>query len=427
MWPLAAVRNGRRGFVFNLALLTAFAVVVRIFYTVRIAPWPPHGFNDESFFQVQAGLLATGHGFSSPTAAFAGRFVPSAAHPPLYPLLLAGVYTLGGHSDVTMRLLGTVTGAGTLIAAAMLARRLAGDRGGLVAAAVAAVYPMFITADGAMLSESLFGFLVALALLAAYRLLDGPTIGRGVLLGVAVGLAALTRGEALLLAPLLLLPVVQTPEGRRAAMASTIAVVLVLTPWTVRNVIALHRPIAISTDLSTAIAGANCPAAYYGSSMGDWLLSCVKAEPGNDAQAAETAMSSGLSYASHHLTRLPIVAGARFLRVWGIRSGFPFGTRLPHLDGRSDQVLAAGYLMYVVLVALAARGLLLLRRRQQPLSILFAPVIVVTVLAVLVYGNPRFRQPAELSIVVASAVAIEHALGMKATSGSFPGRFKTKG
>lgn len=76
---------------------------------------------------------------------------------------------------------------------------------------------MFITADGAMLSESLYGLLVALSLLCAFRLLDRPGVVRGGLLGVTIGLGALARGEALLLVPLLLVPIVRqatrTPRG----------------------------------------------------------------------------------------------------------------------------------------------------------------------------------------------------------------------
>jgi 4-amino-4-deoxy-L-arabinose transferase-like glycosyltransferase len=405
-----SIGASRRRFALQLGFLTALGIVLRIVYTVWVAPWPPHGFDDESFFWVQSSLIATGHGFSDPMAIFRGRFIPSAAHPPAYPLMLAAVYGLGEHSALVQRLLGTLTGAATIVTLGVLTRRIGGDRAGLIAASLAAVYPMLITADGAMMSESLYGFLVALSLLAAYRLLDRPSVLRGLVLGLTIGLGALTRGEALLLLPLLLVPVITKPSGGRAALATCIACVAVLLPWTVRNVTVFHRPVIISTDLSTAIAGANCPETYYGHSIGDWVLGCVKAYPGNEAQASTRAMNHGIQYALDHLTRLPIVAGARLLRVWGIRSGFPFGTRLPHIQGRDPGVLAAGYLIYVALLALAARGLILLRRLGKPVWIPVCPFILVTVVAIFVYGNPRLREPAELSIVVLSAIAIAHDL-----------------
>lgn len=87
------------GFALRVALLTALGVGLRVIYTVTIAPWPPQSFDDEIFYWVRSGLIAGGHGFSDPAAALSGHFVPTASHPPLYPLVLAAVYLLGGHGS----------------------------------------------------------------------------------------------------------------------------------------------------------------------------------------------------------------------------------------------------------------------------------------------------------------------------------------
>jgi 4-amino-4-deoxy-L-arabinose transferase-like glycosyltransferase len=106
---------------------------------------------------------------------------------------------------------------------------------GLIAAAIAAIYPMLITADGALMSESLYGLLIALCLLAGYRLLDAPNGGRAIALGALLGLAALARGEALLSVPLILWPILRRPRGGRVALMACCTTVLVIAPWTVRN------------------------------------------------------------------------------------------------------------------------------------------------------------------------------------------------
>ena len=69
-------------------------------------------------------------------------------------------------------------GTGTVIAIGYLGRRVAGARVGLLAAGVAAVYPVLIGADAALLTESLFGLCVAVTLWIAYRMWDQPTYGR---------------------------------------------------------------------------------------------------------------------------------------------------------------------------------------------------------------------------------------------------------
>ena len=63
-------------------------------------------------------------------------------------------------------------GAATVALIGLLARRVAGDRAGLVAAAIAAVYPPLWMLDASLRSESLYAPLIALVLLLAYRLRD---------------------------------------------------------------------------------------------------------------------------------------------------------------------------------------------------------------------------------------------------------------
>ena len=84
--------------------------------------------------------------------------------------------------------------------------RLAGYGAGVAAAALCAIHPAFIAADSAVMSETLFGALVASSLLIAVTMLDrGSTAGMAGL-GLLIGAAALTRSEGLLPIPLLALP-----------------------------------------------------------------------------------------------------------------------------------------------------------------------------------------------------------------------------
>ena len=209
---------GQRSFGFWLGAIVAVGVLLRVLYTVLLAPWPPPVGDDAWFYHFEAILVAHGRGFINVDYALLGVTRPSAAHPPLYSLVLAALAKLGGTSQETQRLAGTFFGAGTILTLGLLGRRLAGTRVGLIAAGIAAVYPILITADGALLSESLYGLLVALCLLTAYRLMDPPSAGQAASLGALLGLTILTRGEALLLVPLLLAPIVLRPRAGRVAL-----------------------------------------------------------------------------------------------------------------------------------------------------------------------------------------------------------------
>jgi 4-amino-4-deoxy-L-arabinose transferase-like glycosyltransferase len=385
-----------------LAAIVAAGVVLRVLYTLLAAPWPPPALDDQFYFNALPHLLADGHGFVNPFRfVFGHRAIPTAEHPPLYPVLLAGLSKLGGSGPDAQRLAGSAFGAGTLVAVALLGRRLAGERAGLAAAALAAVYPVLVAADGALMSESLLGLLVGVTLLAAYRLRDAPGAGRAVALGAAAGLAGLTRGEALLLLPLVLLPTLRRPGGARAAVVALLAAAVVIAPWTIRNWIVFDQPVAIATNSGTAVAGANCAQTYHGDALGGWWPACLHDHPGNEAENHGAQLDDGVRYAREHAGRLPVVLAARLGRVLSVYD--PFQTP----EGRSPTVQKLGVGAFFALAVLAVLGLRMLRRRGIGVWILVAPAVLVVGTVLASYGNLRFRQPAELPLVVLAGVALD--------------------
>ena len=92
-------------------------------------------------------------------------------------------------------------------------RRLGGNRVGILAALAGAIYPNLWINDGMLMSETLFVFFIALALLCAYRYWDAPSLKRALLLSVTMTIAVMTRSEGLLLLPLVVAPVIVVHEG----------------------------------------------------------------------------------------------------------------------------------------------------------------------------------------------------------------------
>src|SRR4051812_2356552 len=262
--------DGRlKGFRARLAAIVALGVALRLVHVLAIAPSTAI-FTDGYFFHWVGKALADGHGYVNPTELFfKGHSVATATHPPLYTFVIAAATKLGLTGDEAQRSLGCLFGAGTIALVGLLGRRAAGEAVGVVAAAIAACYPLLIAADGALMSETLYGLLIAAVLLAAYRLRDEPTAWRAIALGALIGLAALTRPEALLLLPLLLLA-----RWRWLAVAGVAAAVVVM-PWTVRNWIAFDRPVLISTNDGVTLAGANCATTYHGRDLGSFTTSCI--------------------------------------------------------------------------------------------------------------------------------------------------------
>jgi 4-amino-4-deoxy-L-arabinose transferase-like glycosyltransferase len=399
----------------RLLLIAAGALALRLIYVLVLARKVSMA-GDASYFHATANLLAEGKGFIEPFVYVAyDMSVPTASHPPLYPLVLAPVSLLGGTSELAHRTAGCFIGIACLIVLALLARRLAGDRAGLAAAAIAAVYPILIAADGALMSEALYGLLVATALLMALRLHERRDLWSAAGLGAAIGLAALTRSEALGLIPLLAWPLALRGGGtdtgasgrRRVARLALVtgACVLVLAPWGVRNWSAFDEPFAISHNDSTVLAGANCDATYGGPDIGQWRFDCIsQRRTFREGEQAAIWRREGIDYIRDHADRLPAVVAVRLLRTWDL---YQPRRQVQFAESRATWAQQAGTIVYFLLLPLAGYGAVLVGRRSRgQLAILLAPVALVIASSAIAYGVPRFRHAAELVIVVLAGVAV---------------------
>jgi hypothetical protein len=274
---------------------------------------------------------------------------------------------------------------------------------------------MLWVADGSLMSETPYGVTIVLVLLAAYRYLDRPALGRGALVGALIGLAALTRGEALWLVPLLALPLAWRGaaawRGRLALAAVMVgAFALTLAPWTVRNLLTFDRPVLISTNSYGVWPGANCHETYYTDEIGLWHYQCYgKRASGDESEYSVAYRDKGLRYARDHAGRLPVVVAARLGRAWEVFR--PAQVAFYEAgEGRPFRVSRWGVRMFYGVALLAIAGAVVLRRRGLSLLVLLAPVAMVSLSAALVYGSTRLRFAAEPSLVVLAAVAIDAAL-----------------
>jgi hypothetical protein len=380
-------------FELRLVPVAVVALGVRIAAAVTTDGHPVLG--DAQVFHQVAYYLSEGEGFRQ-----AYRDAPTAEHPPGWELLLAAVNVLGGDSYLSHRLVGAVLGTITVVLIALLGRRLAGDATGLVAAGLAAVYPMLWGADVSLMSETLYGVFLVGALLAA-------THRRPVVLGVLLGLAALTRGEALLLVVLLVVPLFWK-EWRKVALALA-AFAVVLAPWTARNLATFEQPVLISTNANGIWAGAYCDDVFYGDLIGAWRFQCYSKErPGEDeSEFFARQRDEGLAYLRDHAGRLPVVMIARGMRladVWNVNQAL----YLNAAEGRPAGQVHWGIRMAwaLMLMGLAGAVVLLRRNERTGLIVLLAPAAMVVAISLATYGTTRFRFAAEPSLCVLAAVAL---------------------
>ncbi len=415
-----------RRFAALLLLVAGLAFVGRAAYVIAVTNGEVAIF-DEIYYQRLAEGLADGEGFTIPPA-FGNPRLDDAERPPLTALALTPAAWLTGDSELAMRLTVALAGTGVVVVVGLIGRELAGNRVGLIAAILAAVYPNLLANDGLLMSETFATLGTAATILWTYRLARDPTWTNAGLAGVACGVAMLSRGELVLLVPALVLPVALTIKGvsrrRRIRLAGlgVAAASVVVAPWIAYNLARFDDPVLLSHGDGGVLLGANCDETYSGPRIGSWYGFCAPftdpARVEDQSTVASARRDRALDYVGDHLGRVPVVAAARVGRVWSVYRPFQ-GSGISDGEERPGWVSRTGWAMLWLLVVPAVAGAIELRRRRVTLVPLIAPIAIVTVVAALFYGAVRFRAPAEVSLVVLAAVGVDY-VAVSAWRGAAP-------
>jgi len=231
---------------------------------------------------------------------------------------------------------------------------------------------------------------------------------------------ALTMSVAAVV-PLMVLPVVlflkPLPFLRQLALflVACLAALVLVSPWLIANLTRFDDPVLFSTNDGLTICGANLERTWYGDGTGLWALDCAgfPVPKGDRSVVSNQLRSDGLHFIKDHLGRLPTVVAVRIARVWSLYAPGQMASYNVN-EGRDEAVSWAGFVTFWLLVPCAVVGGVLLRRRRVPITPLVAQFVVVTITAAAIYGLARFRTPAEVSLVVLAAVALDHWLGGRA-------------
>lgn len=242
----AGASPSRKSIAVVFAISAAFAALSAFFLFPKLAPVESI-FDVNGFGRIAEGL-ANGEGFTDGPG-----LGPSIRRAPLYPLVGAATLKVF-RSDAERRkdrfrplIVLQCLFAGVWCAAVfVLGWRLFGPGPGWTAAVLVAVWPQCLRYLGSVEVEATMTLLLTLFSLAAYVFLRRPCAWNGVLLGLIVGLATLTKPIVMLLLPAFGLALFwRRVRAREALPAASLAVALavqalVVLPWIVRNHIVTH-------------------------------------------------------------------------------------------------------------------------------------------------------------------------------------------
>jgi 4-amino-4-deoxy-L-arabinose transferase-like glycosyltransferase len=413
----------RRTFAVALGAITLAGLALRLTFTVVARGNQGLGQVTDNRWYYRAGrMLADGYGFGNPFIweQQHHRYVPSAGHPPLYPMFLAAVNKVGVTTPLGDRLATCVLGALAVLVLGLAAREFAGPRAGLVAAGIAAVYPALWINDAALLSETPYVLLVALFLWSAIRCWRRPTYGRVLLMSLWVALASLTRSEAILLYPLAVLPLLLRVRGlswrarfERVGAAAAVALVLI-GPWVAYNQTRhfAHRVFIVSGS-GIAMSYGNCDQTYSGQFLGYWFWDCgVSRVPNNTDETVQDAQGrkQALHYMRTHLREQPKVIAARVGRLFQVYRPRQSIVLDRYFERRGLWPSRLALWMYYPVTILAIAGAVVLWRRRLPIVTFVGVTITAIVAAASTFGVTRYRAAFDAAAVVLAGVAIDAGL-----------------
>ena len=256
--PAAISRAFRR----RLALAAAAGFLLR-FAVVHWVPTQPTS-DFWGYYHRALNLVATGK-----YEAIYGR--ADATHPPLYALAIGPAialfpaHTLGAAKAVNCGL-----AALAIVLAGLLARRIGGERAGIAAAWILALFPRSVLMPCLVASENLYSpILFGLVWVLVESARARKTAGLAMAAGLLIGLAALTRTVAYYMFPIWILPALAARRKWRRILGELALLLLVehavMLPWALRNRAVLGRFLFTNTAGGYGLYLGNNPKA-----TGDW-------------------------------------------------------------------------------------------------------------------------------------------------------------
>lgn len=397
-WPLAAV----------LLLALAVRLAAAGWWQHRLGD-RPFGFADSESYWALAERVAKGE-----TYAFGDDRV---FRTPGYPIVLSAPIRWFGTglegiraARVEAALLGVLAVGGVW----WWARMLFDEQTALWAAGLTAVYPGAISTSTFILSEAPFCPLMVWNLVlwtrAERAATTGGRWGTACAAGALAGLATLMRPSWLLFTPFALL--IGMPRGvpwkqqAQIAGAMLLGLIVVMSPWWVRNYQVVGRFVPTSLQVGASLYDGLNPKATGASEMSfvPKFAAAERAHPSDDPQIPfevrldRRLRDASLAWAKDHPNDVLRLMGAKFARMWNI---WPNEAAFSSWTLRLAMLCTYGPLMVLAMIGAWRYG-----PRGWPYVLCALPAVYFTLLHTVFVSSLRYREPAMFGLIVLAAGVI---------------------
>ncbi|MCK4401086.1 glycosyltransferase family 39 protein [bacterium] len=172
--------------------------------------------------------------------------------PCLFPLFLAGVYSLFGHSYLAAKIILAVISSFTCLLIYWLGKESFNKSTGLIAMGISAIYPKFVYYSAQLCTETLYMFFLVLSFLFLIKYRHSLFFFHIMLAGMFFALASLTRSILFAFFPLVLIWLVIGMKSKKKAfmhfLVFAFTILLTMSPWIGRNYRLHHAFVPTTTE-----------------------------------------------------------------------------------------------------------------------------------------------------------------------------------
>jgi 4-amino-4-deoxy-L-arabinose transferase-like glycosyltransferase len=413
-------RNIRRLHSRTLLALMIVGLAARIAISIHGGlATPPVPDSDSSEYDSYAWNLAQGHGYSGISPDVKGPDGQLLEHPTAYrspgtSVLWAGLYWSFGHRYSVVRIFHCVLDTLTILLIFQIGRKCFSNTVALLAAAIYAMWPTALLYSSQLASEPLFTFLFCCFILISLQFAERASWPRAIAAGVLLGIAMLTRGNAVLMVALLIPWSIwqfrRTPRLVVRGFAISLVALVMLVPWTIRNYWIFHSFIPFQTGGGELLLGsynriiASDPV-YYGywiyptSELPEYRDQIIA--PNNEVIRDHVETHLAIQWARNHPEKWWYLVESRFRRSW-----------TPFLQPRSPMLYRVGMLVsWGPILVFFGLGFfptaIYFLRTNKPGWIIHLGVFHFVLTTLIFCGNSRYRFPVEgLCIILACTTFI---------------------
>ncbi len=384
----------------DAAIVFALALAVRLLHLwqLRRAPFFTLLVGDARAYDAWARRLAAGDWLG-------GEVFYQA---PLYPYLLGAWYALVGPGTLGVRLLQALLGALACALVTLAAGRLFGAAAGLAAGLLVAFHAPAIFFDALLQKAALDVLLVALLLLLVALLIERVGAARSFWTGAALGLLVLSRENALVLLPVLLIWLLwRSGRALAPALLCTAGVAAVLAPVALRN-----QRVGGELQVTTSQLGPNLYIGNHEGATGSYVplrpgrgdasfertdaVELAEAAAGRKLSPGEVSRYWGqraLVWVAEHPGAWMRLLGRKLRLAWNAGEAMDTEDLASHAEWSLALRWLAPISHFGVLAPLALLGVWWSRGRWRELGVLYAAIVAYTASLVAFYVVARYRYP----------------------------------